>query len=315
MEQHRWAASFAAGVMVAATVLVAPAAVAAKTETQDEACVEYGEVAKAPKGSIPRDDFHQVRKDPLAEWVEDNPQAAETLEAQGTVTVPVAFHIIHKDGRGNVPQAQVQEQIDVLNDGFAGTGFEFELVTTTRTDSPNWFNLFYAQGGDPRFYRGSHKEIQMKRRLHTGDATTLNLYTAQLGKFLLGWAYFPSSFTDEYGTALPRFYDGVVLDYRSLPGGAFTNYGEGDTATHEVGHWLELYHTFQGGCEDPGDHVDDTPFEASPAFMCPTGRDTCPQEGADPIHNFMDYTYDSCMFEFTAGQTARMHEAWEAFRA
>lgn len=315
MRQHNWLASAAAGVLVAATVFVAPAAAGAKTEGQGEACVEYGEVVKAPKGSIPRDDLHHVREDPLAQWAADNPGAAAELQPGGTVTVPVAFHVIHKKGAGNVPQSQIDAQIDVLNEGYAGTGFEFELVETTRTHSPNWFNMFYAQGGDPRFYRGSHKEIQMKRSLHTGDAQTLNIYTAQLGKFLLGWAYFPSSFTDEYGEALPRYFDGVVLDYRSLPGGAFTYYGEGDTATHEVGHWLELYHTFQGGCEAPGDHVDDTPFEASPAFGCPTGRDTCPQDGADPIHNYMDYTIDSCMFEFTAGQTERMHEAWAAFRA
>lgn len=312
----KWVAGCAATALAATGVLAAPSANAMAPAKEDSACIEYGPMAKAPKGAIPRDDLHQVRKDPLQTWIAQHPRQARTA-AQGdaTVTIPVAFHVVHKHGQGNLPREQIDAQMAVLNEGFAGSGFQFRLADVTRTDSPRWFTMFYAQGGDARFYRGSHKEIQMKKALHQGDAQTLNIYTAALGKFLLGWAYFPTSFTGDDGEPLPRFYDGVVIDYRSLPGGSFSVYNEGDTATHEVGHWLALYHTFSNGCQAPGDRVGDTPYEASPAFGCPEGRDSCAAAGSDPIHNFMDYTYDSCMNHFTPGQNERMRVAWDAYRA
>ncbi len=79
-------------------------------------------------------------------------------------------------------------------------------------------------------------------------------------------------------------------------------------------HWIELRHTFQNGCQEPGDSVADTPYEASPAFGCPIERDTCAAAGDDPIRNFMDYTDDDCMNEFTAGQATWMQLAWDAYR-
>jgi pregnancy-associated plasma protein-A len=214
-----------------------------------------------------------------------------------TMTVRVHFHVITSGSQGNVSDAVLGRQLTVLSNGFAGTGVTFELAGTTRTDNPAWFS-------DP-----SRNERKMKEALHVGGAQDLNFYIADLGDELLGWATFPSNYDRR------PLLDGVVVHYGSLPGGSIGNYNEGDTGTHEVGHWLGLYHTFQNGCTTTGDYVADTPAEASPALGCPTGRDTCTAAGVDPIHNFMDYTYDSCMFEFTAGQALRIQEQWTAYRA
>ena len=312
--------SVVAGLALTSALTGASASPAALPKAGSTVCsTTYGDVADAPRGAIPRDDFMVQKRDPLARWVARHPVAARAAAtSDAVITVPVAFHVIRKDGTvsgGNIPRAWIVDQIRVLNEAFAGdtggaeTGFRFVLASVDRTTQPQWFTLIPANGDERRLFRGSGKEVKMKQALHTGGAETLNIYTAKLGQFLLGWAYLPSDFAE----GLPRFYDGIVVDYRSLPGGGLGPYGEGDTATHEVGHWLGLLHTFSGGCEG-GDFIADTPAEASPAFRCPIGRDTCTAPGKDPIHNFMDYTYDACMYEFTDGQGNRMQQIWAAYR-
>ncbi|MFL1377100.1 MULTISPECIES: zinc metalloprotease [unclassified Nocardiopsis] len=222
-------------------------------------------------------------------------------------TVPVVVHVISAtDGRGHVSDARIDDQIDVLNTAYSGgydtagadTGFRFTLSEVTRSENDAWFTDF-----------NGHRDT-IRSELHRGGAETLNVYTADLGSGLLGYSSFPQDYT-----AAPD-QDGVVLAHDTLPGGGRERFGLGHTGTHEVGHWLGLFHTFQNGCTTPGDYVGDTPYEREAAAGCPQGRDSCPHRaGRDPVTNFMDYSDDECMTHFTDGQARRMAEHWSAFRS
>jgi hypothetical protein len=233
------------------------------------------------------------------------------LRAAGTVIIPVYFHVIMDNaGNGNVSDAMLDEQINVLNRSYGGqTGgsnspFRFVKVETTRTTQEAWFHA----GRQNTAMVGV--ERSMKSNLRRGGPYSLNFYTSSAGG-KLGFATFPWDYAGD------PVMDGVVCNYRSLPGGADLRYNEGDTGNHEVGHWLGLFHTFEGECSQPNDEVSDTPAEKRETFYpfeCPI-RDSCPYDpGPDPIENFMDYSDDVCMYRFTPGQTSRMDSMFAQYR-
>jgi hypothetical protein len=221
--------------------------------------------------------------------------------------VPVWIHVISDGATGNVSQAVLDRQMTVLNLGFAGfyggakSGVSFTLAGVSRTDNAAWYNA-RAGGNDER---------DMKRTLHRGGFETLNVYTNLAGGYL-GYAYLPG-LPDSH-----LWQDGIVLNWESMPGASSTYaglYDLGYTLIHESGHWFNLEHTFFGGCNAKGDFVADTPPMRVATRGCPEGKDTCAEPGLDPIHNYMDYSDDACYTEFTAGQVARMQDAWLFFRA
>ncbi len=237
-------------------------------------------------------------------------QLGNPLVARSTasVNVPVVVHVLAsgpEESQGNVSDVAIAEQMNVLNAAFGGTfggaatAFQFSLVGVTRTIDPQFSVLEF----------GTATELTVKQALRQGDAGTLNIYIAESDSGTLGYATFPWDFP----TA--PVLDGVVVVYQTLPGGSFAPYNEGDTLVHEVGHWLGLFHSFQGACGSIGDDIADTGPEFSPAFGCPVGRDSCGGDNtSDPVNNYMDYSDDFCLLEFTPGQAERMDMFSAIFR-
>lgn len=223
-------------------------------------------------------------------------------EAVTGATIDVHVHVLRKGfgiDNGDVPDAAIQAQLGVLDRAYAAHGWRFRLVEIDRQTKPAWFTM---RAGTP-------EEHNAKAALRRGDARALNIYTADPGNGVIGYATYPT----DYKAAPQR--DGVVIRYSTLPGLGDGAYALGDQLVHQVGHWLGLYHTFQEACStDRGDFVDDTPPSSAPAFGCPVGRDTCGAAGDDPVRNYMDSTDDTCMNTFTPGQALRIKTQFDAFR-
>ncbi|KAJ7122485.1 metalloprotease [Mycena crocata] len=209
--------------------------------------------------------------------------------------VNVYLHVISANSAlsgGNIPDSQITNQINVLNTDYGAANIVWKLAGTTRTVNADWFKNVGPS---------TSQQTAMKNALGQDSKGDLNVYsvgfTSGSGAGLLGYSTYPVSY------AVAPKDDGIVILYSSM-------------LTHESGHWLGLYHTFQGGCgkydtsTDSGDHVGDTPGEASGASGCPSSpaRNTCVGagfSGVDPIRNFMDYSSDACMTGFAAGHIQR----------
>ena len=221
-------------------------------------------------------------------------------DADGIINIPVYIHIVYPDSSTNtISNAQVTSQMNILDADFtdmnisqlpAGTtfendvtnaGFSFSLAGTFRHDDPtsSWGTNNSIKAAYPPISPGTH----------------MNIWVCNIGGGILGYAQFPG------GNELT---DGIVLggDYFGNTGGV---YGAGRTATHEVGHYLNLRHIWGDGRCNRDDFVADTPTAGSSNGGCPTFPSTsC--KSADMTMNYMDYTYDACMYMFTDGQRNRM---------
>ena len=258
-------------------------------------------------------------------------------QSGGIIYIPVVVHVIHNgDAYGvneNITDEQVQSQITVMNQDYrrmAGTpGFnnnavgadiqiEFVLAKVDPNGNPtngiNRVNLCQA------YWEMSTIDSTVKPSTIWNPTQYMNMWSVNFGgtsSDLLGYAQFPSNSTTTANT------DGVVAGYRYFgsssiyPAGNFSApYNKGRTMTHEVGHFLGLYHTFQGGCagenSTAGDLCADTPAVATANYGC-TARNSCPTGAGDMIANYMDYTDDSCMNIFTANQKSRITSVMNTF--
>ena len=193
-----------------------------------------------------------------------DPNRRELAQSFSAV-VPTVYHIIMNSTNAGVVQDRIiQLQHTAINAGFAGTGFSFQHVATIRTVNDTWYDVFPF----------TPEENEMKMALHQGGFETLNVYIRGLPFGLLGYASLitvsPEIFTE------PSL-DGIVLSNDALPESvAYAEFGydQGDSLVHETGHWLNLYHTFEGGCNSAwGDFADDTrKWLTSKLCICQSSR-------------------------------------------
>jgi hypothetical protein len=245
-----------------------------------------------------------------------------TLRA-GPITIPVVVHVVYRTDTENISDAQVQSQIDVLNQDFMATNTDINKVPPPFTDlvgNPQIRFELAANGiirkqtEQPSF--GVNDTVKSSATGGSDPRDTnryLNIWVCTLGRSLLGYAQFPGG---------PPETDGVVILNRAFGtrGTAAAPFDKGRTATHEIGHYLNLSHIWGesrfDNCTD-SDFVDDTPNQFGPNTGKPSfPRRSCSRsQHGDMFMNYMDYVDDDSMFMFTLGQVVRMRAALESERA
>ena len=234
-----------------------------------------------------------VTIDQVERWLE-----RQSRNSRSIVNVKIAWHVIHQDNSvGNISDQQIAQQVTWLNNTFADHDFIFTLDIIDRTVNNDWFNDMYDT-----------YDAIAKQALNIDSYHYLNVYTSNIFiDGVAGYAYMPNQWPEG------SYMHGIVLDYRTLP---YAGGYDGDVATHEVGHYLGLNHTFYNNCTTGNDGVDDTPAHHEDyLWQCNNNLDSCPTlPGNDPVHNYMTYTSNSCQWEFTPGQKDRMHAMVATYR-
>ena len=238
----------------------------------------------------------------------------------GVINIPVYVHVVYANSTENISDAQIQTQIDVLNDDFRRTNSDASNTpsdfTNVAADSEINFTLTETKRySNSTSSWGTNDTVKAAYPPITPE-THLNIWVCEIGGGILGYAQFPGG---------PVSTDGIVVDYRFFGtiGTAAAPFDLGRTATHDVGHYLNLRHIWgDGGC-NVDDFVEDTPTAGGPNYTgspCAyPGPNSCRPRGKkgqndlpDMFQNYMDYSDDTCMNLFTEGQKTRMRAIFEA---